>query len=142
MGINAASEVKDLALDLVKALLSAEVQSGFTEGMPVTQAGMDGQISTIDKYYKKLYDEYVKYLEEYPENKTPEVLAYLEQIPQGYTFDISPLMTAMQQPLFTDQIVYDKVQAVALAYCQGQQSPQAAASQLQQDLHSYLAEQD
>lgn len=142
VGINAASEVKDLALDLVKALLSAEVQSGFTEGMPVTQAGMDGQISTIDKYYKKLYDEYVKYLEEYPENKTPEVLAYLEQIPQGYTFDISPLMTAMQQPLFTDQIVYDKVQAVALAYCQGQQSPQAAASQLQQDLHSYLAEQD
>ncbi|NJP39869.1 hypothetical protein HCH52_02215 [Oscillospiraceae bacterium HV4-5-C5C] len=142
VGISAASKVQDLALDLVKALLSAEVQAGFTEGIPVTQQGVAGQVSTIDQYYKKQYNDILTYLNEHPDEQTPDVQTYLDQLPQGFSYDIAPLLDAMQQPLFSDQVVYDKVESVARAFCQGQQSLQAASTQLQQDLRSYLAEQE
>lgn len=118
-GLNADSQVKEIAADFIKNLFSPEVQNVQTnDGLPVRPDSLQNQLEQIEKSFKELPAEYQNYS----------------------TFDFNSLFTNISTPSQGDAILAEKINPIALSYCKNEISLDEAVNKIEQDTKNYLAE--
>lgn len=117
VGINAATNVQDLAVEFLQLMLSDEVQGARTIGFPVTQTGAQIQIDTLN--------------EEFSEN----------EYQGGFSFDMQQLINSLQTPVQENYHLAETVFEMVRQYCAQEKNLDETIQQTQQELSTYLAEQ-
>lgn len=119
-GINADSEKKELAAELLGTMLGDSVQGARSgSGLPVTEKGLENQV-------KKLRD-----LMENEEG------ADADSIPD---IDLSSLISSLKEPVLEETVLKETILEAAEKLCAGELDLEGAVSQIEQNVKTYLAE--
>ena len=115
-GVSADSKVADFAVELVKSMLSLDVQRiNYGEGLPVTRAGVAAQL-------KELNDR-------------------LEDSGLGtFTIDMDSLISRLITPSAEDSVLMGMIQASVDKLCLGKLDVEGAVKEIEQNVKNYLAE--
>lgn len=116
VGINQETRKPDLAAQLLGILYGETVQGTITgTGFPVTQAGMEKQMASINDMMKEMGE---------------------KEIPVDYTH----LVSLAKTPILQDQVVKNTIWQEAEKLCKGEIQLEGAVKEIEQSLKNYLAE--
>lgn len=116
--VNAATKKPELAVEFLQTLLSDTVQGVTTVGYPVSKAGAQQQITSLDSS-----------------------LRGNEPNSAGFNFDMDSFVSQMKTPVLENSMLSEKFYGVAKDYCAGKLELEAALEKAEAEVKTYLAEQ-
>ena len=115
-GISADSSVVDFAVELLRTMLSIEVQRiNYGAGLPVTRDGIAEQIADINS-------------------------RRIESDRKTYTIDMDGLINSLREPSAADAALTDMMWSSVEKLCMGITDVEEAAKEIEQNVKNYLAE--
>lgn len=124
-GINADSQVTELAAGLLQAMLGQDAQAvTMSGGLPVTKKGAAAEIAAIDKQMRE----------------SRRQMSGGANLPEGFEFDFDSLINQLDAPVLNDGTLTDTLWGITEKLCQGELDVEGAVKQFEQESKNYLAE--